>query len=144
MGTAARPPRLSGAGFVVFTLRFLLELGAIVALFWAALHAPFAWPLRIVAALAAPLVVAVVWGSYVAPRAPWRVQGWARLVPELLVFGGAALALVYTGYPRVGWAFGAIALVDTIAAHFLDHEQMGEPVRTDRMTDRPIDRSPSE
>lgn len=144
MGTAARPPRLSGAGFVVFTLRFLLELGALAALFWASLHAPIAWPLRVVGAIAGPLLVAVIWGSYVAPRAPWRMQGWARLAPELLVFVGAAVALVYTGYPRVGWTYGAIALADTIAAHFLDDEQMGEPVRTDRMTDRPIDRSPSE
>lgn len=144
MGTAARPPRLSGAGFVVFTLRFLLELGALAALFWASLHAPIAWPLRVVGAIAGPLLVAVIWGSYVAPRAPWRMQGWARLAPELLVFVGAAVALVYTGYPRVGWTYGAIALADTIAAHFLDDEQMGEPVRTDRMTDRPIDRSSSE
>ena len=138
MGTAARAPRLSGVGFAVFTLRFLLELGALAALFWSALHAPFAWPLRIVGAIVAPLAVAVVWGSYVAPRAPWRMEGWARLVPELAVFGGAALALVYTGYARTGWTYALVALVDTIAAHFLDHEQMGGIPR-DRMTDRPID-----
>jgi hypothetical protein len=116
----------------VFTLRFLLELGALVALFWSALHAPIGWPLRIVGAVAAPLAVAVVWGSYVAPRAPWRIAGWRRLVPELAVFGGAALALWYAGYARSGWTFGAIALVDTIAAHFLDDEQTpAAPAATD-------------
>ena len=123
-GTAARPPRLSGAAFAVFTLRFLLELAAIVALFWSALPAPIGWPLRIVAAIVAPFVVAVLWGSYVAPRAPWRIPGWGRLVPELAVFGGATAALVYTGYVRTGWIFGAVALLDTIAAHFLDDERM--------------------
>jgi hypothetical protein len=117
---------MSGRAFFVFTLRFLLELGAIVALCWAAVHAPFAWPLRIVGVVAAPLAVALVWGSAVAPRAPWRVPGWARLVPELAVFGGAALALVFTGYARIGWSYGAVALIDTIAAHLLDEEQTRE------------------
>lgn len=131
MGTAARAPRLSGPGFVVFTLRFLLELGALAALVWSALHAPFAWPMRIAGAIVAPLLVAVVWGSYVAPRAPWRVQGWARLVPELAVFVGAALALWYTGYVRTGWVYGVVALVDTVAAHLLDAEQMAN-VQADR------------
>ena len=124
MGSTARGATLSGFAFMVVTLRFLLELGAIGALVWSAARAPVAWPLRIAGAIASPLAVALVWGSYVAPRAPWRIRGWARLVPELAVFFSAAAALIYTGYARTGWSFAVVALVDAIADHFVDEEKM--------------------
>ncbi len=108
--------------FLTLTLRFLLELGALGALCWGGAHLPVPWPTRLLAAVGGPFLAVVIWGSYVAPRAPWRVQGWARLVPELAVFGAASAALLWSGYPRTGWTFAALALLDTLAVHVAGEE----------------------
>ncbi len=109
--------------FLNLTLRFLLELGALGALCWSGFHLPLPWPARLLVAIGGPLAAAVIWGSYVAPRAPWRVQGWSRLVPEFAVFGGAAGALLWAGYPRTAAVFAAIALINTLAVHATGEER---------------------
>lgn len=109
--------------FLNLTLRFLLELGALASLCWSGFHLPLPWPARLLVAIGGPLAAAVIWGSYVAPRAPWRVGGWSRLVPELVVFGGAAGALLWAGYPRAAGIFGALALVNTLAVHLAGEER---------------------
>lgn len=109
--------------FLNLTLRFLLELGALAALCWSGFHLPLPWPARLLVAIGGPLMAAVIWGSYVAPRAPWRVQGWSRLVPELAVFGAASAALFWAGYTRSATIFGAVALVNTLLVHLSGEER---------------------
>ena len=97
--------------------RFLLEIGALVALgYWG-------WtlvdgPVRYLLAAAAPLLMAVLWGTFRVPgdashsgKAPVAVPGWLRLLLELALFGGAAWALVAAGQPLLGLVFGALVLL---------------------------------
>ena len=84
----------------VLSLRFGLEVGSLVALgAWAhrlAGHGVIAWA----AALAVPLVVAIVWGTFAVPgdpsrsgKAPVSVSWGVRLLIEMVVFLGGAAAL---------------------------------------------------
>ncbi len=89
----------------VLSLRFGLEMGSLIALgAWArrfAGHGVAGW----VAAIAVPLVVAIVWGTFAVPgdpsrsgKAPVRVSGGVRLLIEMAVFFAGAAALVTLGW----------------------------------------------
>src|SRR5690349_2602640 len=87
-------------------LRFLLELCALAALAFWGYHAGTGWVARIGLAVGAPLLAAIVWGAFVAPKATIAVPGPARLALELAVFGAAAAGLYAAGHPALAWALG--------------------------------------
>jgi hypothetical protein len=102
-------------------LRFALELGALTA------AAAFGWHAgggvtRWLLAAAAPLAVALAWGIWMAPKSGSRVADPGRLALELLIFGGAAAALLWIGSTGLGAAFAAAAAVH-IALTFLLHQR---------------------
>ena len=95
------------------TVAFLAELAALAAL------AVWGWSLpgstvgRLLLAVAVPAVAGVLWGVFAAPRAPVQVLALTLLV-KLVVFGGAVLALVATGHPRLAIALAAAALLSSL------------------------------
>ena len=100
-------------GGVHATVRFLLELGALVAYgYWAVRLTSGTFGL--VLGIAVPLVVATLWAVFAAPKSPRRLAGRRRLAFEGAVFGGAALALIAAGRPIVGVCFAAVALVNRL------------------------------
>ena len=91
-------------------LRFLLELSALAALaYWGFTAA--GGVSRWVLAFAAPLVMAVAWGAFIAPRAALRVEDPVRIVAEVLIFGVAVAALAAAGRPRLAIAFAVMVAV---------------------------------
>ena len=99
-------------------LRFLLELAALAAM------ASHGWqltdnrPLRILAAVAVPLVAASLWGVFAVPEDPSRsgaapipVPGVIRLPLELAFFGFAGWSLYASGAQTLGLILGAAVLV---------------------------------
>ncbi|MEU5919491.1 YrdB family protein [Streptomyces sp. NPDC047141] len=97
-------------------LAFLLELAALAAL------ARWGWEvtentaLRLLLAVAAPALAAVVWGLFAAPKARFRVPLAVVLLVKALVFGTAALALADLGHPAWALAFAAVTLANTTLA----------------------------
>lgn len=87
-------------------LKFLLELGALAAFaYWGSRTGPTA--VNVVLGIGAPLAMAVVWGTWAAPRAPRRLERARRVILELSVFALAALALIAAGAPVVAAGFAA-------------------------------------
>ncbi|HTB35067.1 MAG TPA: YrdB family protein [bacterium] len=92
-------------------LALLLELAALAALALWGRHAAngtaWQWPL----ALALPILFAIAWGRWAAPRAGRRLKGWKLAVFKLLAFSLAALALARTGRMAEAACFEGLALV---------------------------------
>lgn len=109
-GPPPRPPTPTGAWAALASLRFLAEMAALAALGYAAwtLAAGTSVGLAVVAVAAAPLLAALAWGRWVAPRARHRLADPARLAVEVVVFGTAVLGLVLVDTP--GAAVAAAAL----------------------------------
>jgi hypothetical protein len=85
------------------TLRFVLEL--------AALGAVGLWGWRaggLALALLLPLAAAALWGLFAAPKATIAAPGALRIGTQVVVLGGAALALAAARTPAAGAVFGAI------------------------------------
>ena len=75
-------------------IRFVLELCALAALaFWGFTVAD-TLAVDLLLGLGAPLAFALVWGAFVAPKAPLRLPDPQRLMLEATVFGIAAIALL--------------------------------------------------
>ncbi|WIM99453.1 YrdB family protein [Actinoplanes oblitus] len=112
---------------VILTLRFVLELCALAALAYGGWRLPAPIAVRILAAVLLPLIAALIWGRWVAPRGSHLLPDPVRLIPEWAVFGGATVALILTGHPVLGGVFAVSAAVDRWLLHVLKTSTGGEP-----------------
>jgi hypothetical protein len=90
-------------------LRFLLELALLAALGVWGFTVGGGTFTKILFGIGAPLAAAIVWGVFVAPKAPRRLEDPARFTLELFLWMAGGLALLAAGHP--GWAlvFGVLA-----------------------------------
>ncbi len=95
-------------------LRFLLELCALVAFgYWGSQTGE--GPLfRFGLGLGAPLLYAVVWGTFVAPRSVLHLSKRVKAILGLVILELAATALAIAGQPILAAVFGAIVLINAI------------------------------
>lgn len=103
-------------GWRVFhlTLRFLLELVALGAVGYWGFQTGQTALMQFLLGLGMPLIVAVIWGLFVAPRARMVLNPLLKEGLALLVFGGAALALAAVGQNTLGIIFFGVALVNSM------------------------------
>ncbi len=90
------------------TLRFACELAALAAVGW------WGWTVTPALGVALPLVVAVVWGAWIAPKARRRLADPARLAVELVIFATATGCFVAVDEPVVAVVFAAVAVVTAL------------------------------
>ena len=95
------------------TVAFLSELAALAALALWGWSASASTGPRLLLAVGAPLVAAMLWGLFAAPRAPVQVPALAILV-KVAVFGSGVLALVAAGHVRLAVALAAAALLSSV------------------------------
>lgn len=97
-------------GFILGVF-FLLELSALACLGYWGFQTGQGWIFKIALGIGAPLLAAVLWGTFVAPKASIPVSVPVRIMLQLLVFGTAAAALYASGHPKLAAAFIVIVLV---------------------------------
>jgi hypothetical protein len=112
-------------GWFLLGLRFVLELSALAALAWWGFQEGGTTLTRIVLGVGAPAVAAVVWGSFVAPRARFEVPRAVRILIEALVFASAAVALVAVGRTVLAIAFAVLVLANSGLVHTLGLASIG-------------------
>ncbi len=97
-------------------LAFLLELVAIALLAWWGVHVGGNVFLSLLLGIGLPAVAIVLWGSFAAPKARFKVSlPWVLLV-KALVFGGATAAIFGLGYPGWALAFAIVVIANTTIA----------------------------
>jgi len=94
---------------LALTVRFLLELAALAAVSWWGFEV--SWLLG----LGAPLLVALVWGAFISPKAAVKVPKAVWVGLQVLVFGAAALALAAVAPAWFAPAFVAVVVLDSAA-----------------------------
>ncbi len=90
------------------TVAFLLELCALAALGYWGLRTGTGPVTKAALGIGAPLVAAVLWGLFAAPRATFSIP-LASVAVQLVIFGGATVALYVVG--RHGLAITFVVLV---------------------------------
>jgi hypothetical protein len=112
-------PEMAGWNLV---LRFALELSSLTGFAVAAWHFS-SGALRWVAVIVAPVLAAIIWGTFNvlddpsrSGEAPVEVSGWIRLGVELLVLGGGVLAFALAGRSPVAITLGVLILAHYAAS----------------------------
>ena len=124
---AAGGQDLSGPRGVTLTARFICELAMLAALaFWGYVVGEGVWAW--VLGLAAPVVAAIVWGLFVAPRARVPVPASVRVAVELVLYTAAAAGLAAAGQPVAAVVLGVGGLVTSIL-NDLQERRAGPDVR---------------
>jgi uncharacterized protein DUF2568 len=124
---AAGREDLRGLRGVTLTARFLCELAMLAALaFWGYVVGDGIWAWLL--GLAAPAVAAVVWGTFVAPRAKVPVPAPVRVAIELVLFAAAAAGLAAAGQPVAAVVLGVAGLVTSLL-NDLQERRAGPDVR---------------
>ena len=95
-----------------YTVRFLLELCALAALGYWGFVTGQGMAMKWLLGLGAPLLAAVAWGAFVAPKARWPAREPWRLLVEILVFGAASIALWAAGQPLLAVVLAVVYMVN--------------------------------
>jgi hypothetical protein len=95
-------------------LRFLLELCAVGALGYWGFKTGGGAVAKIILGIGAPLLAAVVWGTFLSPRAAFALPGALVLLLQALVFASGVAGLAATGYSELALVFGVIVVVNAV------------------------------
>jgi hypothetical protein len=95
-------------------LSFLLELCMLAALGVWGFHAGTATLSRIFLGIGVPLLVATIWGIFLAPKSTRRLRSLPRELLKLLIYGLAVAALFTTGQPLLALVFGLAVIINRL------------------------------
>jgi Na+-translocating ferredoxin:NAD+ oxidoreductase RnfD subunit len=95
-------------------LTFLLELALLAAFGYWGFQSGGSTLLKILLGIGVPLLVALIWGVFMAPNSRRRLQGGAYLALKALLFGLAVAALIAAGETTLGAAFAVVVVINTV------------------------------
>lgn len=95
-------------------LRFFLELCILVIFGYWGFKTGEQTLAKILLGIGSPILFAVVWGSFLAPKSSMRLQEPWLFLLELVIFGLACWALYTAGSKNLSVAFGAIYILNKI------------------------------
>ncbi|HEX8983116.1 MAG TPA: YrdB family protein [Ktedonobacterales bacterium] len=93
---------------------FLLEFCLLAAFCFWGFHANTSVPAKVALGIGLPLVVAVFWGLFMAPRARYPVSRPLYWVNYCALFGIGALMLAFAGQLLLGIVFAIVALLNML------------------------------
>jgi hypothetical protein len=91
--------------------RFILEMLVLLALALWGFGVSDQLLLQFLLGLGAPTLAAAVWGTFVAPKAPRRLDDPTRLALEIVVFGAGTLAFIASGRLLIGVLLAVAAAI---------------------------------
>jgi hypothetical protein len=101
--------KLINAGFA-----FLLELAMLAAFGYWGFHGEKSLLTKWLLGIGLPVLTAVIWGIFLAPRAANRLGNISGNLLSLTLFLCGAAALYYTGHPLLAIIFAVTAIVNRI------------------------------
>jgi hypothetical protein len=95
-------------------LRFFLEMGILAALAYWGFRTGSGVLVKVGLGIGAPLLAAVAWGTFGAPKAAIPLNKPLHLLFEIVIFGLAVIALWEAGQPVIASVFGVVVVINRI------------------------------
>jgi hypothetical protein len=95
-------------------VRFLLELCMLAAVAFWGFKTQNSWLMKILLGIGLPVLIATLWGTFLAPKATRPLSGASFLTLEMILFATGALALFASGKPTLGWVYTITIVVNKI------------------------------
>lgn len=102
---------LKGVNLLV---RFLLELCMYAAVGYWGFKTQSSWVMKIILGIGLPLLIAVLWSIFLAPKATHPLRGISRELLEFILLGSGAVALFASGNADLAWVYTAILVVNKV------------------------------
>jgi hypothetical protein len=93
-------------------VRFLLEICMLAAVAFWGFKTQDSWLMKILFGIGSPVMIAVLWGTFLAPKATRPLSGASFLALELFLFSAGAFALFASGEPALGWVYAIVLVVN--------------------------------
>lgn len=101
-------------------LRFLLELVVLVAFTYWGFQSGDSLFQQLLLGTGLLVLIMVVWGMFVSPKAPYRLQIAPRIGVELLIFTLVTWALYSVGFTYIAFGFIALVILNQILLSLFD------------------------
>ena len=72
------------------------------------------WLMKILFGIGLPVLIATLWGMFLAPKATRPLSGASFLTLELILFSTGAIALFASGKSTLGWVYTVTVIVNKI------------------------------
>ena len=95
-------------------IRFLLEICILLIFGYWGFRVGSQGFLKVLLGIGAPAAFAVIWGTFLAPKAAWRLSQPWLLILEVTIFGLTTWALYSTGKTALAATFGLIYVINKI------------------------------
>ena len=95
-------------------VRFLLELCMLAAVGYWGFKTHSSWPMKILFGIGLPVLLAVIWGYFMAPRSMHRLSGIPFTVMDFILLGSGAVALYASGQPTLAWVYAIVLVISEI------------------------------
>ena len=95
-------------------VRFLLEICVLISVGTWGFKTGSGWFIKILLGIGLPLLIAIIWGMFGAPKAAYHLAGLPLLVLEVLVFGSGVVALIATKNYSLVWGFAVIVIINKV------------------------------
>lgn len=82
-------------------------------------------PVKLVLGIGAPVLAAILWARFMAPRSTTRLTGAAYLLLKFILFGAAALGLALAGQTTLAVVFAVVAVINQVLLMGWKDETLG-------------------
>ena len=94
-------------------IRFLVEVTSFFILVIVGFY-KFKFPFNIVIGIILPILLAIIWGIFIAPNSPNRLTNNYRLILELFIFVIVFIVLRLGGYSNLAFIYLAISVINSL------------------------------
>ncbi len=106
--------------YAIISIFFLLELAMLAAFVYWGFHIDGGLLIKILFGIGTPILVAIIWGTFIAPKASIPVSVSIRMILQIILFGSAAAALYFSGKGTLAIIFGTVVVIEMILMYLLD------------------------
>ncbi len=110
---------MSSLRYLSLAIAFILELAVLAATGYAGFTLVHPTVLRVLVGLGAPVLMAVAWGLFAAPKASMPLHGVTGVTFQVAWFGVGALALALAGRTTPAITLAAVYLLNSAALRLL-------------------------
>jgi hypothetical protein len=95
-------------------VRFLLELCMLAGVGYWGFKTHSGWAMKILFGIGLPILIAVLWGYFMAPRSAHRLSGVPFTIMDIILLGSGAVALYASGQTTLAWIYALVLVVSEI------------------------------
>jgi len=99
---------------VNLAIRFLLELCALISLGYWGFHVGSSVYTKFLFGIGSPLLLAILWGTFIAPKASLKLPEPYRFILELIIFAVASFALYVADKTILAIILGIVFVINRI------------------------------